>query len=61
MSTEPLNSNIKTRVGRSIKKSLIAIADARHLTSADIQREAFRDLIAKPENQKLLKPEVKPA
>ena len=54
MSTATLTDNIKTRVEKNIKKALKSIAAAKHLDVSDIQREAFRDFIAKPENRKLI-------
>ena len=56
MSKERLPESVRTRVSRGFKKALAAIAEALHLDESDIQREAFRDFIGKPENQKLLEP-----
>lgn len=47
MSTERLEAEIKTRVQPDIKKAFEDIADARHLNTADIVREALREYLAK--------------
>lgn len=57
MSAERLNAELKTRVPKRYKRELEAIAIERHLTVADVARQALREFLVKhspeaPANEK---------